>query len=403
MKIDLEKYSKLKTYKSFEKDCYYDKVSKELRIRTPKEIVRLSFVEFLHDEIGIPYDAMELDVSISDYDSEENGYMDIGVFGRDEDKCDIIILVVGCRAKGKPLNDEVFEEVCNYADIAEAPFVALTNGEELELYYYDEEKDNYEQLEELLSYDGLCEKLSLDKYSSFNPYQKIADKFSNKEKVYKYLLEKTDIIGEDTEKSSYPIIVFLEDLFMNHFNKMKTIEKKEFKVCDLGTRYASFGNFNEAICVGDYRFFKVENKLGNTQIVGMGLFAFKKIINNMDFNNLLEKTYLTIVVSDIRKQYNSLDLEIDKSSTVNNDEVVFFDNLELIKEKDSSFKREVVIEYLKNSDLKFEIENEKIIFGRIKITKELNINDSSVQGLLVNLINYALLLDKLKSETVLKK
>lgn len=166
MKIKLEKHSKLKTYKSVGEDCYYDKVSKELRIATDKELIRLEFVEFLHEKMGIPYEAMELDVSMADYDSEESGQIDIGVFAHDKEKFDIITLAVKCLEKGRALTDDVFEELCDYADVSEASFVAMTNGKELEVYYYDEKKDNYEEVEEIPSYDDICLQLELENLSA---------------------------------------------------------------------------------------------------------------------------------------------------------------------------------------------------------------------------------------------
>lgn len=372
MKINLGKYSKLKTYKSSGKDCYYDKVSKELRIETEKERTRLGFVEFLHEKMGIPYEAMETDVSISDYDSEESGQIDIGIFAHDKDKFDIITLAVKCLKKGSPLTDEVFEEICNYADIAEAPFVAMTNGEELEIYYYNEKVDKYEDVEEIPSYDELCEQLELEKYpNKFKAYKKASDKFSSKEEAYRYFLEKTDTLGKDTAEKYYLLIIKLEDLLMNYSNELNIQEVDGYKIDDLGIRYSSFGDTDSENCVGNYRSFRVESKQFNTRIVSMGLFAFIKTAPNLKSNNLLEKTYLNIVVDNFRENYQSLQLPIDELVSFSSNEAVF-----IVSGVDSKG------------------ENKKDILGKLSLDKELTINDNSVQELLSNLVKYALLLAK---------
>lgn len=392
MKINLEKYSKLKIYKSAGKDCYYDKVSKELRVKTAEETVRMKFVEFLHEKMEVPYKAMEIDVSIADYDSEESGRIDIGVFAHDEEKFDIIMLAVKCLEKGVALTDEVFEEVCNYADIAEASFVALTNGEELEIYYYNEEIDKYEEVKELISYDELCSKLKLEKYpSEIQAYKKIAENFSSNEEAYRYLLEKTDTIGKETKEQYYPIILKLEDLLMNFSDEMNVVETNGYKICDLGTRYSSFGDDASENCIGNYRSFRVESKFGNTQIVSMGVFAFAKIVADLKIGAPLEKTYLTVVVDNFSKQHNSLQLQIDELISLVGKEVFFSDDGSRLEENGEFFNSEDVVEYVRDNDLNIEIENNKIILGKLRIEQEVTINDDSVQVLLANLVRYALL------------
>ena len=392
MKINLEKYSKLKIYKSAREDCYYDNVSKELRVKTSKESVRLGFAEFLHAKMGVPYEAMETDVAVSDYDSEESGEIDIGVFAHDDNNFDIIMLAVKCRAKGSILTDDVFEEICNYADIAEAPFVALTNGQEVEVYYYNEDKDKYEEVQEMPTYDELCLKLNLEKYpSEIKPYKKIADKFSTNEEAYQYLLEKTDTLGKDTDEKYYQVILTLEDLLMNSFEKMDLIETNEHKICDIGTRYGGFSDKNEGKCIGNYRSFRVESKSGNTQIISLGVFAFAKIIADLNIGKFLEKTYLTVIVDDSKKQYNYLQLPIDEFISFAEETAVFSDSGQIVKGKVPPFKNKELVETLRNSDLDIEIEANRIVLGKLNLNQELTINDSSVRKLVTNLVSYILL------------
>ena len=44
------------------KDCYFDKVSKQLRIKTPEETVRQKLIIYLNQTLKIPLEAMEIEV-----------------------------------------------------------------------------------------------------------------------------------------------------------------------------------------------------------------------------------------------------------------------------------------------------------------------------------------------------
>lgn len=89
------------------------------------------------------------------------------------------------------------------------------------------------------------------------------------------------------------------------FNGINLIE-------DGGLRYMSYGNAAGGTYPGYYRYFIVEDKEGNHQIVSMSIFATAKTINDPVYGTRKGITYLVVAIDDFDKSHNSLQLSIDK-------------------------------------------------------------------------------------------
>ena len=134
---------------------YADPVSRKKRLATPEEKVRQRIILFLHYDMGVPYDAMEIEVPLSRFWKRATGRMDIAVYAADQRRKKPI-LVVECKAEHIQLTEQVYRQADNYAVSLDIPFVAITNGRAFFMDYWDGSSHTYQAMKQLPSYARLC-------------------------------------------------------------------------------------------------------------------------------------------------------------------------------------------------------------------------------------------------------
>lgn len=134
---------------------YIDPVSRKRRLPTPEEKVRQRIILFLHYDLGIPYDAMAIEISLGRFWKRATGRMDIAVYSKDPQQ-KRPILVVECKAEHILLTEHVFRQVDNYAAALNIPFVAITNGHKFSMDYWDNNTHTYHTMRQIPSYAQLC-------------------------------------------------------------------------------------------------------------------------------------------------------------------------------------------------------------------------------------------------------
>lgn len=134
---------------------YIDPVSRKRRPATPEEKVRQRIVLFLHYDLGIPYEAMEIEVSLGRFWKRATGRMDIVVYAADRQR-KRPILVVECKAEHIMLSEQVYRQVDNYAVTLDIPFVAITNGNVFSMDQWNRGDHTYRPMKQIPSYAGLC-------------------------------------------------------------------------------------------------------------------------------------------------------------------------------------------------------------------------------------------------------
>ena len=120
MKIDLSKYNDYEIFIRDGKECFLDKTKHILRIATPEEKIRQRIVDFLHDEMAIPYAAMETEIPVSYFVAGEKGRMDVVVYGLKEgQRCPV--MVVECKAEEIEMTEAVYIQAKRYSEIIDIP------------------------------------------------------------------------------------------------------------------------------------------------------------------------------------------------------------------------------------------------------------------------------------------
>lgn len=382
MKIDLSKYSEFEKYTRDGKECYFDKTKQQLRYITPEETVRQRIVEFLHDVMSVPYSAMETEIPLSYFVDGEKGRMDIVIYGLKEgQRCPA--MVVECKAVNIELTDEVFDQVKRYSEIIDIPILMVTNGFEADIQIWDYEAERYDVINRFPSYSELCEPENLEKISL---KEFMYDRYVYEELFKEETIDKefgyAEYVGKDCKRSMVPHVVNMAECFMDTSHKIEKLNLINYKfIEDCGIRYTTFGNAAGGTFTGLYRYFLIEDKKGDNQIVSMTVCGCEN-----------GRTLLVVAVDDLNEHHNSLQLSIEHFSILNGKRMKLWHDGTLTVGNQGKAKKQEVLEFVEeNSSLK--VSEGRIQLGEIDISRELYVDSPGMNELIGNLIEYALVRD----------
>lgn len=402
MLLDLSKYNNLKTYQRHGKECYMDSITKQLRPKTPEEMVRQKILQWLVDEIEVPDYAITVEESMAHYENSNIKRADICVYARmmnEETKMseNLALMVIECKKEGVALTDDVFYQCDEYASVLGAPLMAITNGIELELYRYNEVQNCYDLLKEFSKYKDLCEPNNLEAYPKHQVnYTRYSNYYKTTEELFNTLYDH-GLIGKSTDIKLCPVIAKIIDCLLDdsHILESLDIDGCTF-LKDNGVRNTSFGNYAGGSYPGDYRSFAILDGKGNTQIISIGIFGTAERINDPKFGNRKSKTTLNVAIDDFKKSHNSLQLNLDSNLHINFGRVTVTHDGKLTKGKSGAVKSDLVRAYIKeNSNIRFS--GKELLLGSWLDSDEYDINDDSIKRFLANLIKYAILRDEYRN------
>lgn len=252
-------------YRRSHQDFYLDPIRQKLIPVTPEETIRQHFIAWLIDELGVPKDMLFVEEPLAHYIKNLRGRADIIINAYDKSE-DVIyaVAVIECKAPEIFLDDAAFKQMADYADKLNCSYCALTNGEKIFSYYFDEEENRYVEIDELPTYREMLQ----GEYSPApieEPPPRIA--FDELEKFY------WDYVGYDIgeatpETLQIPMTNFCECLLDVEY-KFPTRQYKIFRLIeDYGIRNLSIGNSSNNYFFGSYRSFIVEYN-GDRKIVSM--------------------------------------------------------------------------------------------------------------------------------------
>lgn len=137
--------------------------NKRLFKATPEELVRLQTIQFLVNEMKVPFlkETIEIEVQMSVFDKSNKGRADIVVYAEDEDGYLIPVLIVECKSNNIPLNEEVLKQVKKYDDSVSANTVMITNGKLLRIFSWHDQEKKYEEINKIPSYRQLAKRAKL--------------------------------------------------------------------------------------------------------------------------------------------------------------------------------------------------------------------------------------------------
>ena len=351
MKLDLKKNENFDIFVRNGKECFLDKTKHILRICTPEENIRQRMIEFLHETMEVPYPAMETEIPVSYFVAGEKGRMDIVVYGLKEgQRCPV--MVVECKAEAITLTEDVYIQVKRYSEIIDIPVLMVTNGSEVDILTWNYEAEKYEAVEYLPTYAELCEPEKLDKMALVEPpYERHGYSELFQDKTIDLEYGYAEYVGHACKRSMVPHVVNMAECFRDISHKLDDLELKNHKfIADGGIRYTSFGNAAGGFFDGFFRYFIIEDKNGNNQIISMTVAG----CNN-------GRSLLIVAIDDLDKHHNSLQLSIEHFSLlIGNKLKIWHDGTLTVGNKGKAKKQEVIDFIEENSSL-------KVIGGKIQL------------------------------------
>lgn len=393
MNLDISKYHPKKSYSRNGIECVLCRIRKRLIKRTPEEIVRQAFIEFLIKEKGVPKEKIAIEYPLTRARKGDKKRADIIVFGDEDDLK--IILVVECKKENWTLTEKDKLQAKYYSNILDANCFIVTNG----LYHTTLKKfDSIDkQIKIIPKYSDLLKQNSLRKFIvNDDPYER-----HNLEEIYSgraadYLFEYGHI-GVDTDNQLHPFISNLVDLL---FDKESVFENLSFNgitiIKDIGTVIDSFGNAAGGQWAGEYKKFLVKDKNENHQTIGIGIFGTAKYENHPLHGNSTGFTTLVVSVDDYEKSHNSLQLNIDKNVKKNGSQYYIYHDGKLTNGHKGSMKYDTVKNYIKQYAPHLITADNKILLGVLPEGQLYRHTDDFSQNLIINLIEYAILRDEIR-------
>lgn len=373
------------TYFRNNRECYYDFVSKQLRIKTPEETVRQKLLRFLVDEMHVPIGAIQVEVPMAHFLKGTRDRADVIIYGINDDNMAEPVVVIECKAPHVALVDEIFHQVDRYAQMLNAPIAGVTNGEFLVLDYWNAVENRYERITEIPIYEEMCkpEKLKTisDVIERHPPYT--FEEINSDTTYYEELSYGS--IGEKTPTTLAPLIINLINCLLYDSTECVGLNVFDHQfVKDIGIRYTSFNNASGGSgWTGEYRAFMLKDSDGNAIIVSLSVMGS------------ITYTALIVAIDDFNKHHNSLQLNIDKFVRLEAGNAVVTHNGKISVSNLGTAKSSDVISFVAQRNPAI-VSNNQIRLGAFNADNVLDINSPDFKVFLSNIISYALIRDEFR-------
>lgn len=394
--INFDKYNLGRAYYRQGKKCIFDPIREMIIIEMPEEIIRQKFIRYLMDVLKVPKNKIEVEVPMAHFQKGAKDRADIVIYAENKSGEIIPQAIVECKAPNVSIVDEVWYQVYKYDEILNTGFVIVTNGNDTYAAVWDTEDECYYFIEELPSYEELLDKES---------FKRIYDDSENwkRPKFSEVLSSKTinkfmDIgwIGEGTNQTLYPLIVDLAGFLQDTTTSFAPVKLNGLNIIEDGHRYSKFGNAAGGSWTGDYRYFMLEDKDGNHQIISISIMGSLKCENHPKFGNRKGHTALVVAIDDFDKSHNSIQLNIDKYTKVNGSKFTIWHDGTITVGKSGAAKREELINFIKVHEPKLLNDDDTVKLGTFDTSKQITWSQVEAKDFIERLIRYALVRDEFR-------
>lgn len=387
-------YSLPEIYQRNGSECFLDSIRKKLIVVTPEEIIRQRMVHFLHKEMNVPYEMIELEVPLSYFSKGAKGRADIIVYNTIETDY-IPVLIVECKAPHIPLTDDVFNQVVRYDNVLSANTIMLTNGYEFYIYSWNDEEHCYFPLKSLPLYDELGSRQNLE-FNFEQPTEWIRptkDELKSVELFDKFM--NLNWIGEDTPEFLKLFLLDLACFIRDTSGTLNSQQSYGLKVIsDGGIRYTTFGNAAGGNW-GEYRYFILEDNEGNNQIVSITVLGSLKCVDHPVFGTRKGTTTLIVAIDDYEISHNSIQLNLDKYITVEDNRYTIWHDGTLTKGKQGAVRKSDVLEFVcKRAPELMSSDGNKIILGVFDNSVGITWGTQNSNEFILRLLKYAIIRDE---------
>ncbi len=118
-------------------------------ILTPEEEVRQGLIHYLSRALGYPMGLMSVEAEV-----KVNGMAKRADIIIHDEKGDSL-MVIECKRKGVDLDEKTVGQVAMYNHSLNAPYLMLSNGDEVHMFFIDREKKSLRALKTIPSYSEL--------------------------------------------------------------------------------------------------------------------------------------------------------------------------------------------------------------------------------------------------------
>lgn len=382
-----------KVYLRNYKECIFDPIREMLVLKTPEEIIRQKIVKYLIEYLSVPKYKIGVEVPLTILSKGATGRADIIVYG-EENGVNVPVILVECKAPNVSLIDDVWYQALNYVEKVGADLIILSNGNETYGLAYNRAEESLNILIEIPKYEDLMIKGNYK-------YIPLGEPIAWKRPDFNHLTSKETIenflsygwIGEDTQEALYPLIINLAGLLQDSREKFSPMRAKGIDIIEDDIRYTSYGNVAGGSWEGLYRYFILEDGDNSNQIVSMSIFGSMKVTNDPVFGNRRGSTVLIVAIDDFDKSHNSLQLNLDKFTIIDDSNFTIWHDGTLTVGKSGAAKRNEVIDYIKRNAPELVNSQGRIVLGTFDCSKEIIFEQLATKSFIINTIKYALLRD----------
>jgi hypothetical protein len=127
----------------------FDSIRRKYLVLTPEEWVRQNFIQYLIQEKDYPQSLIVIEKGLKLNELQKRA--DVLIY----DKFGNPLLLIECKAAKVKINQETFEQIARYNQVFKVPYLIVTNGLNHYCCKVDFDKNNFEFLKEIPSYQEL--------------------------------------------------------------------------------------------------------------------------------------------------------------------------------------------------------------------------------------------------------
>ena len=381
MQFDITAQRLPKIYKRGNKDCYLDPVRKKLIYITPEETVRQKVISYLIDVLDVPAEMISVEAHLSHYGVRSKRRADIIVHGTDSEGVLRPVAIVECKAPGIILGEKAADQITDYCNSLGCDFAMMVNDCESFTYHYDENRNEYIQIDGLPKYSELLE----NKFSEFVPGEfpaRIAH-----DKISSFLKENLDEYSPDISNlTEHSLACAAFNLLEGLLDPRHQLPKRDYDLFslieDYGVRTLSYGNAAGGNFSGLYRSFIIDVN-GSTEFVSIGLSTYATFARPDDVKTVLES-------------HHALQLVLDDNVEYSGNKFTFLHHGKIAVSNKGSGKVDELREFVKARRPQL-ICGKQFCMGTLVNDRNWDLDDTEVVNLIENLISYVLIRDEYRA------
>ncbi len=385
----LEKAPLPKIFNRNGKQCYLDPIRKKLIFITPEETVRQKVISYLINDLKVPQNVITVESHLSHYGIESNRRADIIIHAVNDEGLLMPIAIVECKAPGVILGNKAADQLTDYCNKLCCDYAMMVNDLESFTYHYDDNKEQYIQIEGLPVYEkmisGKFEPVIDAGIPKRIPHSEISEFVKNN------IDENEPNISDQTEHHLACFAFNILECLLDVSHKLPTKKYDLFTIVeDYGVRMLSYGDAGGGVFNGLYRSFIITAN-GNTEIVSLGLSTYATFARPDDI-----KTVLNVAIDNEKESHHSLQLVLDDNAVYTGNHFSLYHHGKIAISNKGSGK---VSELKKFVEAKCPhlIVDDKFYLGTLIDDHLFHLDEPDMESLVVNLISYALIRDEYRA------